>query len=241
MPISKRVRKAGRLTVLTGALVTTYVVFGAISMRMALKSRDVTVPNLASRSVEDAQRLLTGRGLTLKVDPSHRTDPSVAAGLIVAQDPEHGTTTRLGRSVRVWVSAGSRPNILPALVGQTERSAQVRAAQDNITIGRTSTVRSQTYPAGMVIAQVPPAQTHGASTVDLLVNRGQQDVTYLMPDLIGIGGAQTAAYLRAHGFRVAVVAQQPYPGVPPGVVLRQSPQAGFQISPGEAISLEVSR
>jgi beta-lactam-binding protein with PASTA domain len=29
--------------------------------------------------------------------------------------------------------------------------------------------------------------------------------------------------------------------VPAGIVLRQSPQGGFQVSPGEAISLEVSR
>ena len=32
-----------------------------------------------------------------------------------------------------------------------------------------------------------------------------------------------------------------YPGVAPGIVIRQSPQAGFQITPGEPISLEVSR
>ena len=41
--------------------------------------------------------------------------------------------------------------------------------------------------------------------------------------------------------RVAVVGDHPYPGVPAGVVLRQAPQAGFQIAPGEAISIEVSR
>jgi beta-lactam-binding protein with PASTA domain len=40
---------------------------------------------------------------------------------------------------------------------------------------------------------------------------------------------------------VAVVGSMPYPGVASGVVLRQSPQAGFQIAPGEPISLEVSR
>ncbi|MDE3157039.1 MAG: PASTA domain-containing protein [Acidobacteriota bacterium] len=240
MPISNRLRKAGRLVLLAGALVTTYFVFGAIAMRMALQGRDVTVPNLASQTVEDAQRLLTQRGLSLQVDPSRRPDPRIAAGLIVEQDPEQGTTTRLGRSVRVWISAGARANIIPAFVGQTERGAQGRAAQDGITIARTSIVRSQTYPAGMVIAQVPPPQAH-ASTVDLLINRGQQDVTYLMPDLIGIDGAQAVGYLQAHGFRVTIVARQPYPGVPAGVVLRQNPQAGFQISPGEAISLEVSR
>jgi beta-lactam-binding protein with PASTA domain len=40
---------------------------------------------------------------------------------------------------------------------------------------------------------------------------------------------------------VAVVGSAPYPGVTAGVVLRQSPQAGFQIAPDEPISLEVSR
>jgi len=29
--------------------------------------------------------------------------------------------------------------------------------------------------------------------------------------------------------------------VPGGIVLRQNPQGGFQISPGETISLEISR
>ena len=240
MPIPPRLRSASRIVVLAIALVTTYVVFAAVAMRIALRSRDVTVPDVAGRTVADASHLLSARGLTLKVDPTRHTDPKVAAGLIVAQNPEEGTTTRLDRSVRVWVSAGAHLNVIPDLVGQTERSAQTRIAEDGLTLTRESTIRSETYPAGMVIAQVPAPRTSGSS-VELLVNRGRQEITYLMPDLIGLDGAQAASYLRAHGFRVAVVAQQPYPGVAPGVVLRQNPEAGFQISPGEAISIEVSR
>ncbi len=62
-----------------------------------------------------------------------------------------------------------------------------------------------------------------------------------MPDLIGVNGDRAADILREHGFRVAGVGSNPDPGVAAGVVIRQSPQAGFQISPGEPISLEVSR
>ena len=47
--------------------------------------------------------------------------------------------------------------------------------------------------------------------------------------------------LRSYGFRVAVVGSYPYPGIPPGIVLRQNPRSGFQVAPGDAISLEVSR
>ena len=77
--------------------------------------------------------------------------------------------------------------------------------------------------------------------VALLINRGEKGASYVMPDLIGVNGERAAAVLRARGFRVAVVGSTPYPGVGAGIVIRQGPQAGFQIGPGEPISLEVSR
>jgi beta-lactam-binding protein with PASTA domain len=62
-----------------------------------------------------------------------------------------------------------------------------------------------------------------------------------MPDMIGVNGDRAIEILRGQGFRVAVVGATPYPGVAAGVVIRQAPQAGFQIAPGEPISIEVSR
>ena len=91
-----------------------------------------------------------------------------------------------------------------------------------------------------MLAQEPPPDTRSTS-VSLLVNRGERTVTYVMPDLIGAGGTEAADILREQGFRVTVVGDHPYPNVPPGIILRQYPQAGFQISPGKPISLEVSR
>jgi len=73
------------------------------------------------------------------------------------------------------------------------------------------------------------------------VNRGDRGTSYVMPDLIGVNGDRASEILRQRGFRVAVVGTTPYPGIAAGVVIRQSPQAGFQIAPGEPISLEVSR
>jgi beta-lactam-binding protein with PASTA domain len=80
-----------------------------------------------------------------------------------------------------------------------------------------------------------------AAQVSLLVNRAESGGTFVMPDLIGVSADRAATILRNHGFRAAIVGSTPYPGVGPGVILRQSPQAGFQIAPGEPISIEVSR
>ena len=124
------------------------------------------------------------------------------------------------------------------LIGETERTAQLRLAQAGLALAGVSEIRSQAYPSEVVIGQA--AASAGAG-VSLLVNRGERGASYVMPDLIGVSGDRAAKILRDQGFRVAVVGSMPYPGVASGVVLRQSPQAGFQIAPGEPISLEVSR
>jgi beta-lactam-binding protein with PASTA domain len=75
----------------------------------------------------------------------------------------------------------------------------------------------------------------------LLVNRGEDRASYVMPDLIGVNGQRAADVLRANGFRVSIVAQQSAPGLPSGVVIRQVPAGGYQVHPGDSISLEVSQ
>src|SRR5262249_22653493 len=135
---------------------------------------------------------------------------------------------------------GERAATIPSLTGESERTAQLRLDQSGLSVAAVAEIRSDAYPTDVVVAQDPPPNTAG-SGVGLLVNRGQQMVNYVMPDLIGVNGDRAADLLRGHGFRVAVVGSTPYPGVAAGVVIRQSPQAGFQIAAGEPISLEVSR
>jgi eukaryotic-like serine/threonine-protein kinase len=225
---------------IAGGLLVTYIVFAAASMRIALRSRDVIVPSLGGKTVNDASAALISSGLNLKVEDARRPDPTVPAGQILSQDPAAGTRTRRERSVKVWVSSGPHVKQIPRLVGESERSAQLRAQQDGLTLLPEAEIRSADYPVGAVIAQNPPQKTT-ADQVALLVNRGERSTTYVMPDLIGVNGDRAADVLRASGFRVSVVGDHPYPGVPAGIVLRQSPQGGFQVSPGDAISLEVSR
>jgi serine/threonine-protein kinase len=240
MALSRRVWWAGKRLLIAAGLLITYLVFAAASMRIALRSRDVIVPTLAGKTVNGASAMLANSGLNRKVEEARRPDPVVPAGKIITQDPEPGTRTRPERSVKVWVSAGQRVKQVPLLVGESERSAQLRAQQDGLTLLPEAEIRSAEYPVGVVVAQNPPQKTN-AEQVALLVNRGERSATFVMPDLIGVNGDRAADVLRASGFRVSVVGDHPYPGVPAGIVLRQSPQGGFQVSPADPISLEVSR
>ena len=240
MPLRTRVWSSGKLLLLIGALAATFVLFAAAAMRVALRARDVQVPVLVGHTVNDAARTLGEVGLALRIDPNQRADPKVPAGSIMLQEPPPGVEARRQRTIRVWVSTGPTTTSVPPLIGQTERTARMRVDQDGLELGSVAEFRSADYPADAVVAQ-DPAPSSRAPKVSLLLNRGEQATTYVMPDVIGMDGTRAAAALRTRGFRVSIVGSQPYPGVPAGTVLRQQPAGGFKVASVDAISLEVSR
>lgn len=235
-----RVWSYGKILVLAGALAATFFLFAGIAMRVAVRARQVTVPELVGKSVADATALASGLDLQLRVDEARRPDPKVPAGVVLGQDPVAGSAARRQRSVRVWVSAGAHIARAPNLLGDTQRSAEIRVAQDGLMIGAVSEIRSALYPPDVVVAQDPPPATQTAE-VRLLVNRGEDRAAYVMPDLIGLNGDRAADVMRIRGFRVSITSQTTASAIPPGVIVRQTPPGGYQVHPGDAIALEVSR
>lgn len=240
MPLGTRVWDFGKILLLAGTLAVTFVVFAAIAMRVAVRARQVTVPNLVGQSLADATAVASQLDLSLRIDPVKRPDPKVPAGHVLLQEPTSGSAARRQRSVRVVLSAGAHIALAPSLLGETQRSAEIRVAQDGLSIGAVTEIRSALYPPDVVVAQDPPAKTQTAE-IRLLVNRGEDRATYVMPDLIGLNGERVAEVMRIRGFRVSITAQSAASAIPPGVVVRQAPAGGYQVHPGDPIALEVSR
>ena len=239
-PLRSRVWSLGKFFVLIGALGVTFLVFFGVSMRVALWARDVQVPSLVGRTVNEATAALADRDLALRVEENQRPDDKIEVGKVMQQEPEAGVTSRRQRTVRVWISSGPKRTIVPPLVGQNERAAQSSLQQQGVVVSSVSEFRSSDYPADVIVAQ-DPAATSRAPEVSILLNRGELSATYVMPDVIGVDGERAADALRRQGFRVSIVGTQPYPGVPPGTVVRQQPAGGFRVGASDAISLEVSR
>lgn len=238
--LGSRVWTFGKILLLAGALAGTFFLFAGIAMRVAVRARQVTVPDLIGKSITDATALGSSLDLQLRVDEGRRPDPKVPADHVLGQDPMPGSPARRQRSIRVWLSAGARIARAPNLLGETQRSAEIRVAQDGLFIGPVSEIRSALYPPDVVVAQDPPPATQ-TSEVRLLVNRGEDRATYVMPDLIGLNGDRAADVMRSRGFRVSITAQSAASTIPPGVIVRQTPQGGHQVHPGDPIALEVSR
>lgn len=229
-----------RVLILVCALGGTYALFAFATVRVIIRARDVSMPSLVGLDLSEATGRSEGLSLTLKVEQDRRFDPKIPIGRVAQQDPPAGSSVRHGRSVRIWLSAGSRAQLVPSLLGVNQRTAEARLRQDGLDVAGVADIRSSDYPADVVVAQDPPPGAR-SSRVSILVNRGELAGGFVMPDVIGVDGDAALELLRSAGLRVTVVGQQPYPGVPAGTVIRQHPPAGFQITPDVPVSLEVSR
>ncbi len=240
MAFSARVWTAGKLLLLVGALSATFIAFAVMAARVAVRARDVAVPNLVGRNVNDATAVAANLDLHLTVEEIRRPDLQVPEGYVLGQEPPAGSLSRRQRSVRVWLSSGPRIALAPALIGESQRAAEIRIVQEGLQAGPVAEIRSALYPPDVVVAQDPQPGVR-TTEVRLLVNRGEDRASYVMPDLIGVNGERAADILRGHGFRVSITAQSAATGLPPGVVTRQAPAGGYQVHPGDAIALEVSQ
>ena len=131
-------------------------------MRIALRAREVTVPDLTNRTANDATALASDLGLTLRVDDTRRPDPKIAAGRVLAQEPAAGSIARRQRSVRVWLSAGQRVGHGTA-AGRRNRADRAAAARPGRPDADAVLPRfdPRRIAPDVVVAQMPPAKTRG--------------------------------------------------------------------------------
>jgi serine/threonine-protein kinase len=239
-PVRQRVWSIGRLLVLAAALGATFGIFFLAGLRVTTRAREVSVPDLKGKSAAEARALLTGLGLTLRIDETRKPDKTMPPDRVLDQDPVAGLVVRRQRPVRVRLSDGQREPVLPTVTDIPERSADMTLTSSQVTVGYRADVRTADYRPGVVVAQ-DPAPGRRSTTVNLVVNRGESSAGFIAPDLIGTMAIRAADVLRRQGFRVAITTESMYPGLPPGVVIRQTPQPGYRLQAADTITIEVSR
>ena len=144
--------------------------------------------------------------------------------------------------MRVWVSLGPLRVSLPSVEGESARTARIALEQAGAPVARVVEIEDAA-PEGTVLVQRPPAGEADLSEggASLLVSRGPGGASYVMPDLIGRDIASALALLQSAGLKVGDVRYRTYPGVEPGVILRQQPPAGYPVSPRAALTLDVCK
>jgi serine/threonine-protein kinase len=227
--------------VLLATLLLTAGASALLTMRAVLTAQEVVVPSLVDKRVPEAGALSSRAGLLVRVE-GRRNDPKIAPDRIVAQEPPAGSPLKAHRSIRVWVSLGPRRQRVPAVEGQSLRTARLVLDQAQVPVARVAQIDASAEE-GTILVQRPAAGDVDALTdgISLLVSRGRGGRDYVMPDLIGRQADAVIDGLQRAGLKVADVRYRTYPGTTPGIVLRQSPAAGHRVSPRSTVSLDISK
>src|SRR5204863_4047336 len=191
---------------------------------------------------DEAEQILTGRGLKLKITSS-RFSSDIAEGKVLDQIPSSGTRLKVDRTVKVLLSLGERRYAVPNLVGTSLRAAQLTLAQRRLTLGKALYAHTSEGDPSTVVYQAPKPGTQEGSdpSVNILISLGPPAEYFIMPDLIGKPADLVASRARNEGFRIGKINYRKYPGVEPGVVIQQKPQAGYRLTKSDVVLLDVSQ
>ncbi len=160
---------------------------------------------------------------------------TVAAGIVVSQDPEAGTTLKPGDPVTVVVSKGREPLPVPDFTGKPLAQAKDGLAAAGLTTAEGPPVNSDTVPQGAVVSQSPKDGTlYRGDKVTLVASKGP--VLVEVPKVVGKQRGVAAAALRAAGFQVSF---NEVLGGFFGTVRGSDPAAGTMVPKGTTITLTI--
>ncbi|MEA2499883.1 MAG: eukaryotic-like serine/threonine-protein kinase [Actinomycetota bacterium] len=200
---------------------------------------EVTVPGVVGLPQDEATDLLKQRDLKvgeITPAPSDEFDE----GIVLNQDPAEGSDVASGSTVDLTVSSGPEAIIVPSVVNSTEEAAIDELEAAGLTVDVSSEPNDE-VDEGLVISQSPEAGSEAQpdDVVSILVSEGAESQE--MPQVEGSDADEAQALLEdQYGLNVSQV-EETQPGCvePPGVVCRQDPAAGTEVSSGDSATLFV--
>jgi serine/threonine-protein kinase len=223
------------------AFVAVMLASGYFSMRVALKGRRVTVPEVTGLTLLEAEEVLARMDLLLDV-AVEKYDDRLEEGRILAQDPTAGAAIKKYRKVKVVKSLGAKVFRIPDLSGSLLRSALIKLEAEGLSSGRVVYAHTRIAQTDEVVSQDPPpaGETLGHGGVSLLVSKGPREAVFVMPRLTGRRLAEITPLVEAGGLRLGRVRREPHAWLPRGTISSQFPLAGYPVAAGNPISLVVS-
>jgi serine/threonine-protein kinase len=197
----------------------------------------VAVPNLESRSADEASTLLTRQNLTPK--QTDFNDLNCAKNTVVDQSPAANSQVQPGTVVEYKVCVGPGQVRVPQLVGLSR--AQAQKALDEAHLKPTFVTASSDKPADQVIASDPAESTavDAGSAIKVTVSKGDQKK---IPNVVGKTEAEAKAAISAAGFRPNVVPQETNDTSQVGKVINQDPDGDQAADPTKtAVTIFVGR
>ena len=186
------------------------------------------VPDLTGRTLDQSKRLLADQFLS--VGSVTTRVASQRQGTVLEQQPRANTDARAGTRVDLVLAEGLET---PSLIGLTPDEAGAELAKQLMRLG--SIERQVTSDGDNRIIQQSPTAGSPASfgvAIDVVVK-----IPPTVPDLLGLKEDAVTARLAEQQLTLVDMGYLLAPNLPSGTVIRQTPDPGTAITPGEAIEV----
>lgn len=233
-------------------LAVVFIASALTAMRFAIHGRQTTIPKVVGLTPTQAERVLADHGLVLEQGDRYFSS-DIPPGRVMSQAPAPGVQVRRGWHVRVADSMGPQRVVIPDLIGNSERTAEINISRRGLEMGSIASATIPGAPADQIVAQSPPANAVNISEpkISILMAAPEERPSFVMPDLVGqTEDAAIDAIVNA-GLRVAGIAtqaaapaaQNTAQSVAAGTrtVMKTTPAAGQRVWQGQGVGLDVTQ
>ncbi len=234
-----KVKVAAIILALVCAIPVSHFIF--TTAKALTDSKEVTIPDLQGKTVEEATAVLEELNLKLEVEDTVSSS-KFDEGEIVSQDPESEMTVKEGYTVKVNVSKGKeKEGTIPNVVNSTVASAKFVLENYGYEVG-TITQENSDYPVDVVIRQSPESGTSAAAgkSVDLVVSLGNAVEQVDMPDLLGKDVDTAKDLLEKAGLTLGSVKYEKSDSYEMNTIMWQQNDAGTKLDDGTSVNVKVS-
>ena len=214
---------------------------GTILFMNITKPKDVQVPNLVGKTVEEVQNTLKGTKLTYEIK-EEKYDTAIDKGLVISQEPEYKSNYRIkeNQKMQIVVSLGQKITKVPKVTGMTEDEAKESLKESELEVVVVEEFDKK-VEKGIVIKQdVDPESEVGAgSTVTITVSKGIEEST--VPNVIGKPKADAIKEIEDAGLTVSATLTAEDRTKDDGIVIKQSIEGGQTVEKGASMTITVNQ
>lgn len=166
----------------------------------------------------------------------------IEPNIVLDQHPKPGAVVKKGRTVRLKISQIEKLVLVPNIVGQSQRSAQLLLNKVGLKIGAISREYSAILPDGVIVNQIPDSTETlpKGYSVRVVISKGRSPNDIQVPSLFGLSKEAAELELRKSGLSIGKVRYKQNEDLIPYTVLDQSIQAGTILENSQSIDITVS-
>jgi beta-lactam-binding protein with PASTA domain len=212
------------------------------TVSLLVKGDEINAPDLIGKSLTEAYAIAAKKGIILKKVIGD-FGSAYAPNTVVSQFPVPASGVKEKSVLKIFVASEVGQTVVPELVAKNQKECDVRLKNSKLKKGHVAFISNRDIPLDNVIGQSVPAASRVAvgAAIDLLISKGSESLSFVMPDLIGRQADKVLVFFETQGLKISKIEEVAYFGLKPGIILKQFPAPGFEISAKNLIGIQVSK